>query len=114
MYVFDDKLWVVGGNAWPLQNDVWNLSIDGLSFISQPKIEQYVGTLYRYDARADFHRSPGPLTYRLVQAPEWLRIDPANGRITGTPSTPGTFEVLIEAATTRERAQQHFALEVLP
>ena len=114
VYTFNDKLWVVGGNAWPLQNDVWSLAIDGLSFISQPQIEQYVGTLYRYDSRADFHCSAESLTYRLVQAPEWMKIDPADGRITGTPPTPGTFEVLIEAAAMGERAQQHFALEVLP
>jgi len=25
-YVFEDSLWVVGGNAWPLTNDVWKLT----------------------------------------------------------------------------------------
>ena len=25
-YVFQGSLWVVGGNMWPLMNDVWRLS----------------------------------------------------------------------------------------
>lgn len=26
-YVFDGGLWVVGGNMWPLMNDVWRLTL---------------------------------------------------------------------------------------
>jgi hypothetical protein len=26
-YVFQDKLWIVGGNAWPLVGDVWYLPL---------------------------------------------------------------------------------------
>ena len=26
-YVYDDSLWVVAGNHWPVQNDVWRLSL---------------------------------------------------------------------------------------
>ena len=26
-YVFQDKLWIAGGNAWPLVNDVWVLDV---------------------------------------------------------------------------------------
>ena len=26
-YVFDGSLWVVGGNMWPLMNDVWRLTL---------------------------------------------------------------------------------------
>ena len=116
VYGFGDKLWVVGGNAWPLQNDVWSLCIDGFAFITQPPVEQYAGTLYRYDARADFHRDAGPLVYRLAQAPDWLEIDPVGGRITGTPPAPGTVELCIEATSERggEKAEQRFSLEVLP
>ncbi|NCO40193.1 MAG: hypothetical protein COZ06_35640 [Armatimonadetes bacterium CG_4_10_14_3_um_filter_66_18] len=28
-YVFDDSLWVVAGNSWPLMNDVWRVSVAG-------------------------------------------------------------------------------------
>ena len=31
-YTFQDKIWVVGGNAWPLMNDVWSLNLP--SFVS--------------------------------------------------------------------------------
>ena len=113
-YVFDDKLWVVGGNAWPLQNDVWTLEVRGFDFITQPALEQYAGTLYRYDARADFHSGAGPLSYRLLQAPEWLQIEATDGRITGIPPAPGTFDVCVEAISgAGESAQQRFSLEVL-
>ena len=27
VYVFDGSLWVVGGNTWPLMNDVWRLAL---------------------------------------------------------------------------------------
>jgi hypothetical protein len=26
-YVHDDRIWLVGGNAWPLVNDVWSLQL---------------------------------------------------------------------------------------
>jgi len=26
-YVYDDSLWVVAGNHWPVQNDVWRLTL---------------------------------------------------------------------------------------
>jgi large repetitive protein len=32
-----------------------------------------------------------PYAWSLVGAPEWLKIDPASGAITGTPAGPGTF-----------------------
>jgi len=27
VYVFDNSLWVVAGNCWPLTNDVWRLTL---------------------------------------------------------------------------------------
>lgn len=26
-YVLADKMWLVGGNAWPLLNDVWSIEV---------------------------------------------------------------------------------------
>ena len=26
-YVFKDKIWIMAGNAWPIQNDIWSISI---------------------------------------------------------------------------------------
>jgi hypothetical protein len=28
-YVFDNSLWVVAGNTWPVRNDVWRLTLSG-------------------------------------------------------------------------------------
>ena len=27
IYVFDNSLWVVAGNSWPVKNDVWRLTL---------------------------------------------------------------------------------------
>jgi len=71
-YVFDGKLWVVGGNSWPLMNDAWYLEIPGLTFTSQPVIEEFVGARYSYQSHADFNESRQPIRYRLVESPGWL------------------------------------------
>ncbi len=112
-YVFQDKLWVVAGNSWPLRNDVWSLHIPGLTFLSQPVIEEYVGTLYRYRAEADFHESAVPLRYRLIEAPDWLSIDADTGVVTGIPAKAGDYPVTIEAADgDKESARQSYTLHV--
>jgi hypothetical protein len=35
-YVFNDKLWIVGGNFWPVQNDVWRIEIPDSWFAGRP------------------------------------------------------------------------------
>ncbi|MDX9974284.1 MAG: cadherin-like beta sandwich domain-containing protein, partial [FCB group bacterium] len=52
--VYDGKLWVIAGNEWPLLNDVWYLDIPGLSFVTQPVLEEFLNAEYTYRARADF------------------------------------------------------------
>ncbi len=113
LYVFDGKLWMVGGNAWPLQNDVWYLEIKGLTFLTQPVIEEVAGNEYTYRAKADFHASGGKLAYRLVEAPGWLSIDAATGVIRGTPLEPGDHRVTVEAADAAgESARQTYTLHI--
>jgi hypothetical protein len=113
-YVFDNKLWIVGGNAWPLQNDVWYLELKGLTFLTRPVIEEFAGGEYRYEARADFNSSGEKVRYRLVEAPGWLTIDPETGLIRGTPVATGDFTVAIEAFDkSGESARQTYTLHVL-
>jgi hypothetical protein len=113
-YVFDDKLWVVGGNAWPLQNDTWYLEINGLTFLTQPVLEEFVGTQYTYRARADFNASGQKVRYRLVEPPRWLSVDPDIGIIRGTPPEEGDFVVTVEAFDAAgETARQAFTLHVI-
>lgn len=112
-YVFQDKLWVIAGNTWPLLNDVWSLEIPGLIFLTQPVIEEYAGALYRYRAEADFHLSAGPLRYRLIEAPPWLTVDESTGVVSGIPAATGDFNITLEAADgAGESARQSWALHV--
>ncbi len=114
-YVFGGKLWVVGGNSWPLTNDVWCLEIAGLCFLSSPVVEEFVGAQYRYPARADFNQSGGSLRYRLVRGPGWLQVDAGSGLVWGTPEEVGEVEVEIEADDEQgERVCQRYTLHVLP
>jgi len=108
-YVHNDKLWVVGGNAWPLKNDAWSLHIPGLVFVSQPVIEEFVHAQYLYQAQADFNASGGRVRYRLVEGPSWLKVDSETGLIRGTPPTVGDFPVAVEAG---ETARQAYRLHV--
>ncbi len=114
-YVFNDRLWIVAGNAWPLVNDAWSLHISGLTFLTSPSVEEYAGTQYAYRPHACFNASGAPVQYRLTQAPAWLAItDPTRGVIQGTPQTPGAYPVTLEAFDhTGETAQQSFTIHVL-
>lgn len=114
-YVFDDALWIAGGNAWPLQNDVWRLRIGGLAFVTQPPIEEVAGLEYRYRARADFGATAGGVRYRLLDAPPWLSVDAETGVVRGRAPTPGDFAVALEASDAGgERTEQRYTLHVLP
>jgi hypothetical protein len=123
-YVFREKLWVVGGNAWPLQNDAWTLDIPGLSFVTQPLVEDFATAQYTYRARADFHPSRRPLRYRLLKAPPWLKVDEATGVVRGIlpevrpPATDDGshgYEVELEASDgAGETAAQAWTLHVIP
>jgi hypothetical protein len=92
VYVFDGRLWVVAGNSWPLTNDVWRLDIPGLSFLTQPVIEDFAGAQYTYRCRADFNEGRGIVRYRLVESPRWMTIDGATGLIRGTVLHPACPE----------------------
>lgn len=114
-YVFQDRLWVVGGNAWPLMNDVWYLDIKGLSFLTQPVIEEFAGAMYRYRAFADFNESRKNVRYRIISGPSWLTVESETGLLTGTPDKAGDTSVVIEAYDSDgESARQSYTLHILP
>ncbi len=113
-YVHNERLWVVAGNSWPLVNDVWNVHIPGMTFTTQPVLEEYAGAAYRYHARADFNDSLGPISYRLKESPEWLSIESSTGVVTGTPPSVGDFRVVIEAYDEAgEQISQPYTLHVV-
>jgi hypothetical protein len=112
-YVHDNKLWIVAGNAWPLVNDVWQLDIAGLVFLTQPPLEEYVGARYEYRPLADFNESAKPVSYRLIESPKWLNIDNA-GVISGVPSEAGEYPVVVEAYDSAgETARQSYSIHVI-
>jgi hypothetical protein len=114
-YVFQDKLWVVAGNSWPLKNDIWCLEIPGFVFLSQPVIEEFVLAQYNYQAHADFNGSRKPARYRLLEHPNWLSINSETGLIRGTPELVGDFPVKVEAYDEAgETTRQTYTLHVVP
>ena len=113
-YVHDDALWLVAGNEWPLRNDVWRLDIPGLIFLSQPVLEEFVGTQYSYWARADFNAGGRPVSYRLVEAPPWLSVEADSGLVRGTPPAEGGYPVALEAFDDHgETVRQEYTLDVV-
>ena len=115
VYALNGKLWVVGGMVWPLVNDVWCLDIPGLAFVTQPVVEEFVGTRYEYRARADFNTSRGKIRYRMVDSPNWLSVDAETGRIEGTAPAAGDVRVTVEAHDAAgETARQSYTLHLLP
>ncbi|MEW6750650.1 MAG: cadherin-like beta sandwich domain-containing protein [Candidatus Latescibacterota bacterium] len=114
-YVFDDALWVAGGNAWPLQQDVWRLQIPGLCFLTQPVVEEFATARYTYRARADFSASGLPVRYRLVEGPGWLSLDADTGLLSGVPQSVGDVPLTLEARDEAgESARQSWVLHVIP
>lgn len=115
VYVHNDTLWVVAGNTWPLVNDAWSLRIPGLTFLTQPVVEEYAGAEYTYRAEADFNASAGPVHYRLTEAPDWLKVDAARGVVRGIPPSVGEYKVILEASdASGETARQTCTLHVRP
>ncbi len=115
VYAFGEALWVVAGMIWPLMNDVWRLTIPGLSFVTQPVVETYTGTRYEYQARADFNHSRQPLRYQLERGPAWLSVEADTGRLSGVAPQPGDVEIRLEACdATGATTRQDYTLHVLP
>lgn len=114
VYTHKDSLWLVAGMIWPLLSDVWRLHLPGLSFLTQPPLQTYVGCLYEYAARADFNHNCSTVKYRVTQGPDWLQVDANTGRLHGTPRQAGEWPVVLEAFdNARETASQTFTLQVL-
>lgn len=108
------KLWVIAGNAWPLMNDVWSLDIRGLTFVTQPVIEEFARCEYRYAAHADFAAGETPVRYRLRSGPSWLSVNATTGEVTGRAGEIGDYAVEIEAtAGPGETATQKWTLHVI-
>lgn len=78
-------------------------------------VEEFAGAQYRYLARADFNQGGGPLRYRLVRGPGWLRVAAGSGLVWGTPEEVGEVEVEIEAYDEQgETVIQRYTLHILP
>jgi len=113
-YVYKDKLWLVAGNAWPLMNDVWQLDIPGMSFVTEPVVEDFPGVQHTYRAHADFHASCGPVTYRMTQGPHWLAIDANTGCLRGISPDAGEYPITLAASDEKggEHAIQKYTLTI--
>ncbi|MCP4643925.1 MAG: hypothetical protein GY851_26010 [bacterium] len=112
-YVYNDALWVVAGNAWPLMNDVWRLAVPGVTFTSQPVVEDFLGAEYTYRARAAFQA--GAVRYRLVEVPDWLSVNTKTGVVRGRPEAEGDYTVVIEAVDSADgTARQAYTLHIIP
>lgn len=114
-YVLNGKLWVVGGNGWPLLNDVWQLDIPRLIFLTEPVIEDYARAHYQYHARADFHPEGGQLSYELINSPDWLKVDPKTGLVHGqVPEALTTYDVTLKATSPdNQAAMQSWKLNII-
>jgi len=52
-----------------------------------------VGVAFNYQITA----SNSPVSFDVLQAPSWMAVSPASGAISGTPTSPGTFQVQLDA-----------------
>jgi lysophospholipase L1-like esterase len=77
---------------------------------SSPLTTTTVGNLYTYDV--DASGSPAP-TYSLTTSPANMTIDSSTGLIQWTPTSTGTFEVIVEAANAFGSDSQSFTLQVV-
>ena len=70
---------------------------------------------YKYKSMPKNAGGRESLRFRLVEGPDWLRLDPTTGRLTGTPPAPGHARVRIRVDTGLGRsAEQAFQLEITP
>jgi hypothetical protein len=112
VYVYKDRMWIAGGNPWPLENDVWSLNIPALIFITTPEVRGQVGVPYSYYFDADFNGSCGPISYELVSGPSWLNLDTNDQTLTGIPSSPGDYFIKLRAFDGAETVDQEFVISV--
>jgi hypothetical protein len=70
------------------------------------------GLTYAYDVRA-YDNDKDVLEFSLESGPEWLLLDPAGGRLSGTPAQAGNFTVVVAVSDGRGGAgRQEFTLKV--
>lgn len=85
---------------------------------STPDTTAQTGIQYSYAVQAIDYDQDLPLSFRLVSAPRWLRIDPATGMVSGTPSlssdqTEDDVKIEIEVADARgAAAAQSYVLHI--
>jgi hypothetical protein len=110
---FKGKMWMMLGF---LHNDLWNIEIKGLTFLTSPLTQVKQGDEYYYASFADFQRKEDTVYYRLLEAPNWLNIDSLTGELRGIAPCEykGDLEVKIEAYTeNNESTIQHFFIKVI-
>ena len=64
---------------------------------SSPVLNAVVNQLYSYDVNAN-DADNDVLVYSLTTSPNWLQINNANGMITGTPTTAGSYNVNVRVS----------------
>ncbi len=90
----------------------WMDSEQGVSFISKPVYQAYVGEWYEYKAVAVNYRTWGNVSYQMDGAPAWLNLDEETGLLSGIPSEEGEYEIHITAQSEGESIEQSFTLQV--
>ncbi|RME55689.1 MAG: hypothetical protein D6795_02625, partial [Deltaproteobacteria bacterium] len=78
--------------------------------VSTPVTEGAVGVMYTYQAEAI---GLPPITWRLVEAPEGMTVDPETGLVEWVPEQGGIFDVQLLAENECGASPQFFAIEVL-
>jgi len=91
-----------------------NTARTGQPFSYQPQLIASLGDVqHRYEAPHDQLWDAEKLLFALAEAPSWLSLNPQTGRLTGTPTAPGTVSVVLEAVNQfKAKATQRFELRV--
>ncbi|MDP8242515.1 MAG: CotH kinase family protein [Candidatus Hinthialibacter antarcticus] len=91
----------------------WINRDQGLAFLSKPNYQANAGQAYLYRIVAvDYQTSQQP-DVSLVEAPDWLTLNPETGELSGTPPAAGEFEISIRADGKKGAIEQTFTLQVV-
>jgi len=104
LFQFEDSF--VSGDGIRVQNSP---GMNMPSITSTPPSQATVGTPLGYTAIGD---GDGPTWWGLTQFPFGARIDPANGAIAWTPSSPGTYTFTVLLQNDFGLAEQSFSVTV--
>jgi hypothetical protein len=72
------------------------------------------GTPYVYNITADDLDQDDELVYAGDLVPSWLSFDPATQILSGTPTEPGNYDVILSVTDGYSTVSQPFAIQVIP